>query len=83
MELGCKALMWIFIKRLAEVQQYGIDLLASVLSCGQIMHCKQQIAFPESVLMVTLVAFQEVHKVAVDYICSMILLQVDVKDTGL
>ena len=69
-ELGSKALMRYFIKRIAVVQHY-IDLLASVESCGQIMHCKKQLGltgslFPETVPMHMvaqyLVAFHEVHK---------------------
>ena len=42
MELGCKALMRIFIKRLADGQQYGINLLASVES---LMNNKSVYAF--------------------------------------
>ena len=62
--------MWNFIKRLGEVQQNGINLLASVKSCCKGVHCDEYLgltgsSLPEAVLMIT---FQELHKMTVDYI---------------
>ena len=61
--------MWNFIKRLAEIQQNGVDLLASVESCCKVMHCDEQLGltgyllFWEAMLMIAqyLVAFKELH----------------------
>ena len=64
MESSRKALMWNFIKHLAEVQQNGIDLLASVEFCSNVMHCNEQLGltgFLLSEAMQYLVAFQQLN----------------------
>ena len=72
-ELGSKAFVGNFIKRLAEIQQDGIYLLMSVESSCQIMYSYKKLCltgplFPKAMLVVAqdVFAFKEIHQMTVD-----------------